>query len=98
MASAILVAAPIYTILYHLARVVVTGGLQIDHRQASWIKPVTTSSFENLIVKRKNLLGMSRHGFREGQAVLTSLRRSGWRSNSLNSLTKAKGGLVLPFS
>ena len=33
-----------------------------------------------------------------GQAVLTSLRRSGWRSNTLSSFTKASGGLVLPSS
>lgn len=32
------------------------------------------------------------------QAVLTSLSKSGCRSNNLNSLTNASGGLVLPFS
>ena len=31
-------------------------------------------------------------------ANLTSSSRSGWRSSTLSSLTRAKGGLVLPFS
>ncbi len=36
--------------------------------------------------------------FPASQAALTSLSKSGWRSSSLNNLTKASGGLVLPFS
>ena len=35
---------------------------------------------------------------RQDQAVLISRSRSGWRSRSLSNLTKASGGLVLPFS
>ena len=33
-----------------------------------------------------------------GKDSLISSSRSGWRSSTLSSLTKAKGGLVLPFS
>ena len=36
--------------------------------------------------------------FRAGQMVLTSLSKSGCRSSTLRSFTKANGGLVLPFS